>query len=342
MGFVLRFNGAVVLILTSMLLWSGIAWAVPENLLNEELDSTTLAELPSNEQYPPTYERSTDDELLRGVLDVASSEETWTCPACGYENNADVNYCTKCGASLTEEAPGEKIYCNQCGAPSAKGSNFCTACGYAFEVKKPEPGATPAPSASRIGLYFTGGLASYGSTTLETEGGSGEGDMGNSWAAGGGLTVTLLTRPGAARFSLELSSDVGYSTIDKEFEGELAGGALKINLIPIRETALLSIAFGPRKMVKPFFGFGGGVGIMAWEFRFVPYGMTLDEGTSTKPLFDIPFGCEFYVTRNFALGVKVEYFLIPGDIEMLWPGEYPVNASAPDVFLVGGVARFCF
>jgi hypothetical protein len=98
-------------------------------------------------------------------------------------------------------------------------------------------------------------------------------------------------------------------------------------------------------MVKPFCGFGGGVGIMAWEFRFVPYEFAFDDGTDAKLLFDIPFGCDFYVTRNFALGVKADYLIIPGDIEMEWvigPYEIPVIASAPDVFLVGGVARFCF
>jgi hypothetical protein len=73
--------------------------------------------------------------------------------------------------------------------------------------------------------------------------------------------------------------------------------------------------------------------------------MTLDEGTDVKPVFDIPFGCEFRLTQNFALGVKADYLIIPGDIEMEWvlgPYELLVNASVPDVFLFGGTARFCF
>jgi hypothetical protein len=275
-----------------------------------------------------------------GTLAVAAAGETQTCPECGYENTADVNFCIKCGARLQGEAPGEKIYCNQCGTAYHKGSNFCTTCGYAFEGKKPALGAVPAPAVHRIGIYFTGGLASYGGTTLEYEGGRVEGDMGNSWAAGGGLTIRLWTRPGPAQLSLELSTDGGFSTINSERAVVSAG--FKINLIPIRETALLGLAFGPRKMIKPFCGFGAGVGILVWEFIYRPYEFTLDEGTSAKPLFDIPFGCDFYVTRNFALGVKADYIIIPGDIETLWPGEAWVNASAPDVFLLGGVARFCF
>lgn len=271
---------------------------------------------------------------------AAAAGEAQTCPACGYENSADVNFCIKCGAPLKEKAPGEKIYCNQCGAPSAAGSKFCTACGYALEEKKPKPGAASTSPTSRIGVYFTGGLASYGGTTLEYEGGRVEGDMGNSWAAGGGLTIRLWTRPGPAQLSLELSTDGGFSTINSE--RALINAGFKINLIPIRETALFGLAFGPRKMIKPFCGFGAGVGILVWEFQFVPYEWTLDDGTDAKPLFDIPFGCEFHLTPNFALGVKADYLIIPGDIEMLWPGEYPVNASAPDVFLLGGVARFCF
>ena len=275
-----------------------------------------------------------------GTLTVAAAEETQTCPVCGYENKAGLNYCTMCGAPLIEETPGEKIYCRQCGAASPEDSKFCTACGYALQVKK--PALAPPP---KKGVYFTGGLASYGGTTLESEAGRFSNDMGTSGAVGGGFAVTLLTRPGAGQLSLELSTDVGYSTINNEFEGDLGGYGFKISLIPIRETVLLGVAFGPRKMVKPFCGFGGGVGILAWEFKFVPYDMTLDEGTNVKPLFDIPFGCEFYLTPRFALGVKADYLIIPGDIEMEWdlrPYKFRVNTPVPDVFLFGGTARLGF
>ncbi len=276
---------------------------------------------------------------------TAAAGETQTCPRCGHENKAGLNYCVKCGAPLIEETPGEKIYCGQCGAASPEGSKFCTACGYAIKVKKPGVGAASAPPAHTLGMYFTGGLASYGGTTLESGGESVEDDMGTSGAVGGGFAVTLLTRPGAGQLSLELSTDVGYSTINNEFEGDLGGYGFKISLIPIRETVLLGVAFGPRKMVKPFCGFGGGVGILAWEFKFVPYDMTLDEGTNVKPLFDIPFGCEFYLTPRFALGVKADYLIIPGDIEMEWdlrPYKFRVNTPVPDVFLFGGTARLGF
>lgn len=275
-----------------------------------------------------------------GTLTVAAAEETQTCPVCGYENRAGLNYCTMCGAPLIEETPGEKIYCRQCGAASPEGSKFCAACGYALEEIKPGVGAALAPPAHKIGIYFNGGLASYSATVLTGMGEDGEYEMGNSWAAGGGLTIPLWTRPGLAQLSLELSTDVGFSMIDKDFEG---GSGFKISLIPIRETALLGVAFGPRKMVKPFCGFGAGVGILSWEYIF--YGRPFDEGTNVKPLFDIPFGCEFHLTPRFALGVKADYLIIPGDIEMEWdfgPYKFLVNTSVPDVFLFGGMARFCF
>lgn len=262
---------------------------------------------------------------------IAQASKDVNCPECGYENEPDLNYCIKCGTPLKEETPGGKTYCTQCGAPSAEGSTFCTACGYALEGEKPGLGASSAPPAHRIGIYFTGGLASY------------ESDIGNSWAAGAGLTVPLFTRPGAAQLSLGLSTDVGFSTINDEFEGIFGSEVFKISLIPIRETALLGLAFGPRKMIKPFCGFGGGVGILTWEY--VLDGLTLDEGTDVKPVFDIPFGCEFGLTQNFALGVKADYLIIPGDIEMEWEIEryvFDANAPAPDVFLFGGVARFDF
>ena len=279
------------------------------------------------------------------TLTIAEASKDVNCPECGYENEPDLNYCIKCGTPLKEEAPGGKTYCTQCGAPSPEGSTFCTVCGNALKGGKPGLGASSAPPAHRIGIYFTGGLASYGGTSLESGGDRAEGDMGTSWAAGGGLTITLWTRPGAARFSLELSTDVGYSTINKEFEGDLRGYGLKTSLIPIRETVLLGVGVGPRNMVKPFCGFGAGVAILAWELKLLEYEMTLGEGTSVKPVFDIPFGCEFHLTPHFALGVKADYLIIPGDIEMVWifgPYRREVNASAPDVFLFGGTARFCF
>lgn len=280
-----------------------------------------------------------------GTLAVAAAAETQTCPACGYENEPDLNYCIECGAPLKEEAPGGKTYCTQCGAASPEGSDFCTACGYALKGKKPGLGASSAPPAHRIGIYFTGGQASYGDTVLDIEGGSYTRDMGSSWAAGGGLAVTLLTRPGAAQLSLELSSDVSFSKTDTKFEGYLAGVDLQMSYIPIRETAILGVGFGPRNLVKPFCGFGAGVAIIKRKFEYVPYALTLDEGTSVKPVFDVPFGCEFGLTPNFALGVKADYLIIPGDIETTWDLEWyeiKANMSAPDVFLFGGTARFCF
>ena len=245
---------------------------------------------------------------------------------------------------MKEKEPGAK-YCPQCGAEIPEDAKFCTKCGYALKPKKPEVGAPWAPT-PKTGVYFTGGLASYGVIELKAGGERAEDDMGPSWAVGGGFVLPVWSIPGVAQLSLELSTDGGFSTIDKEFEEGLEGLRFKIGLIPIRETAIFGVGVGPRNMIKPFCGFGAGVGILMWEFKHVDLEEPLDDGTSVKPFFNIPFGCEFRVTPSFALGVKADYLIIPGDIEMLWWEnewyELEVNASVPDVFLFGGTARLGF
>jgi hypothetical protein len=275
---------------------------------------------------------------------VAAAEETQTCPACGYENKAGLNYCIKCGASLREEAAGEKITCPQCGTLNAEGAKFCTNCGYRFGAEKEAAGA-PTAGSPKMGVYFTGGLASYGSTELKSDLQTGREDMGLSWAIGGGFALPVWSKAGKVRPSLELSTDVGFSTIDKEFGKQLAGDGFKTSLIPIRETVIFGIGLGSGKTVKPFCGFGGGVAILGWEYTHVPWELALDEGTTVKPVFDVPFGCEFRLTPHFGLGVKADYLIIPGDIEMEWAYEwYRVQAktSVPNVFLFGGTARLDF
>ena len=280
---------------------------------------------------------------------AAAAGETQTCPRCRYENKPDAKFCVKCGAELGKEPPEEKRVaekeCPKCGGKNPAEAKFCTKCGYSLKPKKAEVGAALAPPPKK-GVYFTGGLASYGVIELKAGGERAEDDMGPSWAVGGGFVLPVWSIPGVAQLSLELSTDGGFSTIDKEFEEGLEGLRFKIGLIPIRETAIFGVGVGPRNMIKPFCGFGAGVGILMWEFKHVDLEEPLDDGTSVKPFFNIPFGCEFRVTPSFALGVKADYLIIPGDIEMLWWEnewyELEVNASVPDVFLFGGTARLGF
>ena len=269
-----------------------------------------------------------------GTLAVAAAEETQTCRECGYGNKADVNFCIKCGARFSKEALGEKTYCPQCGAASPEGLYFCTACGYQLKVKLPPP-----PKKS---VYFTGGLASYGVTTLATWLGRCSGDMGTSWVAGGGFSYQVWSKPGMVLYSLELSTDAGFYVIKKDFHVSINHFSSRTWFLPIRETAVFGAGFGPDKMIKPFCGFGAGVSIVRWKYKTVTYEEISSFGITVKPFFGFPLGCEFRVTPSFALCVKADYLIIPGDIEMLWPNEHLVNASAPDVFLFGGTARFCF
>lgn len=291
--------------------------------------------------------------LVTPVFTAAAGSES--CPACGYENAPGTKFCTKCGSDLVKTNPPGAKYCTQCGAEIPEDAKFCTKCGYSLKPKKAEVGAALAPPPTK-GVYFTGGLASHGGIELITKNlyfgqSRGEIDMGRSWAAGGGFILPLWTRPGVVQLSLELSSDAGFNKIYKEFEFEFGPSyhrdlGYENSFIPIRETAIFGVGVGPGKMVKPFCGIGGGVGIVMWEFRDVDYVVTLDEGTSIKPVFDIPFGCEFQLTPRFALGVKADYLIILGDIETSrWENtwlELDANASVPDVFLFGGVARLGF
>jgi predicted RNA-binding Zn-ribbon protein involved in translation (DUF1610 family) len=262
---------------------------------------------------------------------LAAAEETQTCPQCGFENKAGLNYCIMCGASLKGEAPGEKIHCPQCGAENVKGTKFCRACGYAL---RPEEAAVRPTSARapKAGVYFTGGLASYSDF-----------DTGTSWVAGGGLVLPVWRKAGTVSLSLTLSTDVGYSTVNQDLAIPPVWGDFRIGLVPIRETGIFGIGIGHRKIIMPFVGLGGGGGILKWEFG--GYGTSPSEGTTVKPLFDIPFGCEFSLTRNFALGARADYLIIPGNIEMewdIWPYEVQAETPAPNVFLLGGAAYFRF
>lgn len=278
-----------------------------------------------------------------GTPVAAAADGTQTCPECGYENEAGVNFCIMCGAPLQGETPAGKVYCPQCGAENREDSDFCTTCGYPLHGEKPGVGAAAPRSA--VGVYFTGGLASYGDTELTYEGVSYPLETGSSWAAGGGVAIPLMTRPGAAQLSLELSTDVYYSKIDKVYGGDFEGLGLNMSYIPVREAAILGVGFGPGGLIKPFCGFGAGVAIFKWKFEYAPEAYTLDEGTNVKPVFGIPLGCEFRLARHFAVGFRADYLIIPGDVESVWDlgwYEFIVNAAAPDVLLVGGTARLDF
>ena len=59
-----------------------------------------------------------------------------------------------------------------------------------------------------------------------------------------------------------------------------------------------------------------------------------------------PAQAQFLAERGeLAVVAGDDYLIIPGDIEMEWEIEgyvFDANASAPDVFLFGGTARFSF
>ena len=60
------------------------------------------------------------------------------CPQCGAGLNADVRFCSQCGAKIeppapeAAEAPQSRV-CPGCGAEVAQGMKFCSQCGARVE-----------------------------------------------------------------------------------------------------------------------------------------------------------------------------------------------------------------
>lgn len=215
--------------------------------------------------------------------------------------------------------------------------------------------AALAPAAFGVGVYFGGGLAAYGETKIRTSDGIFYGDMGPSWAAGGGLAVPVWWRGGAVATAIDATTDVNFSMIDKKFEEPyLYNFGLKMTAVPIRETVVVGVGVGPSAMVKPYVGFGGGVTIVKWEvyypvwFEFPRYlyDVEIDSGTDVKLTFGIPFGCDFRLTPNFSLGPRAEYLVITGDVNGVNPFRRPEDAyfeaTVPNIFLFGASARLDF
>jgi ribosomal protein L40E len=177
MRLILRSDRAFILILTSALLWTSFAWAVPWSRLGEETEPTPAEELPLIEYESLTCARSAHGGILPELLDVAAAGETWTCGNCGAENPADAKFCSQCG----EEKPGEgpaapglqnMRVCPKCGFVNEKDARFCGDCGYSFYgaggtasavemVYVPGRGNVPKgtmidPGHHRLGVWLTG------------------------------------------------------------------------------------------------------------------------------------------------------------------------------------------
>lgn len=197
--------------------------------------------------------------------------------------------------------------------------------------------------AAAVGVYFNGGLASFGD--LETKvtyrgfvGKYYEG-LGTSYYVGGGFVIPIWSRGGAVSPSLELATDVGFSSKAKELEyQELQGFKISFKAIPIMENIIFGVAVGP---ARPFVGFGAGVAIVPWKFTQISSGVEMDSQTEVKAAFGIPFGCEFRLTPNVALGARAEYTVITGEATPEVAIEN-VRTLMPDPFLFVGVARVDF
>lgn len=209
-----------------------------------------------------------------------------------------------------------------------------------------------APAAFGAGAYFGGGLAAYGETDIKTPDGILDGDMGASWAVGGGLAMPVWSWAGAVVPSLEVTTDVNLSMIDKEFEEPyLYHNGIRITAIPIREAVVLGVGVGPAAMIKPYVGFGAGVTIVIWKAYYTEwerppnifYNAEIDSGTDVKPTFSIPFGCDFRLTPNFSLGPRAEYLIITGEVDGYDPYEEErFEATVPNMFFFGAAARVYF
>lgn len=202
--------------------------------------------------------------------------------------------------------------------------------------------AVPAVAAA-VGVYFNGGLASFGD--LETEVtylgfvGKFYEDLGTSYYVGGGFAVPIWSRGGAVSPSLELAADVGFSSKSKEIEfAQLRDFEMSFKAVPILGNVLFGVAVGP---AKPFVGFGAGVAIVPWNVTQISTGTEMDSQTEVKAAFGIPFGCEFRLTPRIALGARAEYAVITGEASPEVRSDY-VRTLMPDPFVFAGVARVDF
>ncbi|MEE9455973.1 MAG: hypothetical protein V3W11_02340 [bacterium] len=207
--------------------------------------------------------------------------------------------------------------------------------------------AALAPSAVGMGTCFGGGLAAYSGVEITTPEYYTRSDMGSSWALGGGLAIPVWWSGGAVSLTLELATYVNFSMIDKELIGpQLDDVNLKLTAIPIREAVIFGVGVGPRAMIKPYVGFGGGVTIVAWKVYDARPGypeLEIDSATNVKPTFGIPFGCDFRLTPNFSLGPRGEYLIITGKVDGYNRSEDELfDSTVPNIFFFGAQARFDF
>jgi ribosomal protein L40E len=137
MGDVYKTNGALVVIVASLLLWANFAWAVPWAEINGESEAAAGEEIPPLAFNPVIYTEIAGAEALTGISDLAAAEGTWTCPNCNSENVGSAKFCSQCGT----EKPGAGAagsglqnmrVCPKCGFVNEKGARFCGDCGYNF------------------------------------------------------------------------------------------------------------------------------------------------------------------------------------------------------------------
>ncbi len=177
MRLILGSDRAFILILTSALLWTSFAWAVPWSRLNEEPEPTAAEELPLIAYDPLTCARITHGEVLSELYDIAAAGETWTCGNCSAENPADAKFCSQCGeekpaAGLAASGLQNMRVCPKCGFVNEKDARFCGDCGHSFlgagraataseTVYVPGRGYVPKgtmidPGHRRLGVWLTG------------------------------------------------------------------------------------------------------------------------------------------------------------------------------------------
>lgn len=198
-------------------------------------------------------------------------------------------------------------------------------------------------AAAAVGVYFNGGLASFGD--LETRVRYGpftfkqSEPLGISYWVGGGFGIPVWRHSGKVSPLLELATDVGYGSKTKDGENEyLEGYEISWSMFAARESLLFGVEAGPG---RTYVGFGGGIAVVPWALTRIETGAEFDSHTEVKPAFGIPFGLEFNVGPSFAAGFRGEYLIVIGDTtpEVQVEG---VDTEIPNALLLGGTARFNF
>lgn len=86
-------------------------------------------------------ERFSSCRKMKEALLAPPPKPQKTCPHCGQEVDANVNFCSKCGKPIPDKP--QRKPCPRCGTIRKPGNRYCGKCGYDFNAPVPKPAPKP-------------------------------------------------------------------------------------------------------------------------------------------------------------------------------------------------------